>query len=458
MNKVSKILLISVLTMLGLAACEKYLSLDMPDWTDSTHGSATKQYQTLFNGKQILTLEFDIEGKHWDYLIENTSRLNGDFGNANSNAGGPPPNNNTQEMIVLSSPSPDYIPCNLTCNGVHWYKVGFRFKGNSSLRDSWTQGIMKVPLRLDFNKFGNIYEGIEEQHFYGFEEMTFASNFKDASQIKETIAYELMKAFGIPVPETNFAEIYINYGEGKQYFGLYTMIEPIEDYVRNSNGQSEGSLFKPSSMSATLQKDEIIAYELDQKTNFGNGINEIETFVDILHNESRTSSPEYWRSQLESVFEVDLFLKFLAANTTMQNWDSYGKSSQNYYLYLKSDGKIEFIPWDLSETFELNSQIAPIKIDLSDVSDQWPLIKFLMADPVYSVNYKTHVLSFNEQIFVPSVVNSRIDELFELIRASVIKEQSGYTHNNNLNSILTYINGLKNQIEQRHNTVKNFYQ
>ena len=60
------------------------------------------------------------------------------------------------------------------------------------------------------------------------------------------------------------------------------------------------------------------------------------------------SDPAAWRAGLEAVFNVDEFLRWLAVNTTIQNWDTYGSMAHNYYLYgdPTDNGRLAWIPWD----------------------------------------------------------------------------------------------------------------
>ena len=56
---------------------------------------------------------------------------------------------------------------------------------------------------------------------------------------------------------------------------------------------------------------------------------------------TRTTDPATWRTNLEAVFDTDTFLKYLAVNTVIQNWDTYGRMTHNYYLYNNPDnGKL----------------------------------------------------------------------------------------------------------------------
>ena len=63
------------------------------------------------------------------------------------------------------------------------------------------------------------------------------------------------------------------------------------------------------------------------------------------------SNAQTWRDGLEQVFDVYGFLRVLAINQAMVNWDSYGCMSHNYYVYSdpSDDGRIKWFPWDLNE-------------------------------------------------------------------------------------------------------------
>src|SRR5690606_16164103 len=74
---------------------------------------------------------------------------------------------------------------------------------------------------------------------------------------------------------------------------------------------------------------------------------DIEALHKMLHSELRTTDPEAWRAELETLFDVDSFLEWLAISATIQHWDTYGGMSHNYYLYHNPDtGKLTWISWD----------------------------------------------------------------------------------------------------------------
>jgi len=54
-----------------------------------------------------------------------------------------------------------WVPCNLHFEGLTWWKVGLRFKGNSTLWRTWQQGRTKLPFKFDFDEFENQYPSMK---------------------------------------------------------------------------------------------------------------------------------------------------------------------------------------------------------------------------------------------------------------------------------------------------------
>ena len=116
---------------------------------------------------------------------------------------------------------------------------------------------------------------------------------------------------------------------------------------------------------------------------------DVEAAITALH--TNGVSEEAWRAGLEATFNVDNFLTWLAIHVIQQNWDAYGRSPHNYYLYgdPSDDGRLVWIPWDLNEAMtDETSNSAPLTLALDDLGDRAPLISYLMDDPVYSARYR----------------------------------------------------------------------
>ena len=115
------------------------------------------------------------------------------------------------------------------------------------------------------------------------------------------------------------------------------------------------------------------------------------------------ADPAAWRAELEQVFNVEVFLRWLALNTVVQDWDSYGRMPHNYYLYANpdDDGRLTWVSWDQSYAMAGSAGFAgsPLSLGLAEVTPQWPLIRFLLDDPEYSASYRRHVAESIEHAF-----------------------------------------------------------
>jgi hypothetical protein len=60
-------------------------------------------------------------------------------------------------------------------------------------------------------------------------------------------------------------------------------------------------------------------------------------------------TPDDFAAALETVLDVDAFLRYWAVVVALDNWDSYPYTGNNYYLFNNAGtGKFEWIPWDLT--------------------------------------------------------------------------------------------------------------
>src|ERR1041385_9565467 len=59
-----------------------------------------------------------------------------------------------------------------------------------------------------------------------------------------------------------------------------------------------------------------------------------------------------FRAKIGSLLAVDEFLRYVAVNSALINFDSFLSTGHNYYLYVNpADGRIHFIPWDTNMSF-----------------------------------------------------------------------------------------------------------
>ena len=89
-----------------------------------------------------------------------------------------------------------------------------RYKGNSSLMASTMSNNQKIAFRLDFDRFEDDIPEIRNQRFYGFDELTFSSNFGDDSQIREALTAEIFRDRDVPAPRVAFYRVVVDAGAG----------------------------------------------------------------------------------------------------------------------------------------------------------------------------------------------------------------------------------------------------
>lgn len=442
-------------------ACEKFAPINsgagLEDWTAETHGpNASPDYATVFDQNKVHRLDIVIEPEYWEVMQADLATL--------------------MSATGFTEESPIYVPCQMFYNGRQWYDVGIRYKGNSSLKNAFQQGSGKLPLRIEMDHFENENPNISGQTFYGFTQLSLSSNFKDGSFMHEKVAPELFREFGVPAAQTAFYRIFVDYGDGPIYFGLYTMVEVIFDspMLKAQLGGTSGNCYKPDSDGARLNDPSLINTTFfPNKTNEGAGFDDIETLINRLISDTRTSDPTLWRSQLEEVIDMELYLKYLAANTTIKNWDTYGRMTHNYYLYNNpSTNKFVWIPWDNNEAFSDGpggggpggpgggggGGNSPLDFDFSNMSTTptsstgdvaWPMISYIYSDPIYKAQYDAYIDEFITTVFTVSNVNSKFTSYHSMIQPYVNGtegEISGYTHlttpsefTNSLSVLTSYI-------------------
>lgn len=68
----------------------------------------------------------------------------------------------------------------------------------------------------------------------------------------------------------------------------------------------------------------------------------------------RTSRPEPYTKQVDALIDVDGWMRVLAAERIVGNWDSYSyERGKNMYAYKPRNGRWQLIPWDVDFVFDL---------------------------------------------------------------------------------------------------------
>ena len=420
------------------------------DWTTETHSNdADPNFDEVFEDEAVKRVDIVITEARWQSMLDDMTETYGAFGSGGSGGN-----------LIDTDEDPIFVPAEVFYNGIEWYRVGVRFKGNSSLQSSWQNGIIKLSFKLDFDEFEDDYPQIDNQRFYGFKKLHLKNNYDDKSMLREKVAGDVFRNAGLASSRTAFYTLYVDYGEGPTYFGVYTMVEDVENTLLDDHfGNDDGNLYKPDGDAAsfaagTYDEDEFVKKNNEDEADFS----DVANLLSVLNDDSRTTDAETWRTDLEAVFDTDVFLKYLAANTVLQNWDTYGKMTHNYYLYNNPDNdKLTWIPWDNNEALQDGKMGGSLSLNFSGLNaSEWPLIGYLYQDSVYKAQYDSYVLEIADDAFSVSNIQSQYSTYSALIEPYATAEIDGYTFLNNSAEFQSAVNELNGHVSQRAQAVSSY--
>ncbi len=406
------------------------------NWDEETHSKEVEpNYDVVFPQDEVNRLDITVTSESWQAMLADLDSL---YGSRNSRGGR---GGNDVAALEDGETNPMWVTATIEFEGGVWENVGLRFKGNSSLSSVWRNGDNKFPLKLDFDEFEDEYPGIDDQRFYGFKQLSLSSNYSDNSFLREKVAADIFRESGVPAAQTAFYEVYLDYGEGSTYLGLYTMVEVVDDtLIETQFDDDSGNVYKPEGTGASFAANSFSESSFDKETNEEEAdYSDILALYDALHNETRTSNPASWRTELESVFDVDGFLHYIAINNIIQNWDTYGNMTHNYYLYNDSEtGLLTWIPWDNNEAFSSGKRPGALSLSMDEVSANWPLIRYLMDDPVYNEIYTNYLAETVAGAFNAEKIAATYQELAALIAPYASADVGEATFNSAVQELINH--------------------
>jgi hypothetical protein len=435
-------------------------------WSVASHGKeGTPDYEQVFPSNRVVRIDLTIDAADWAAMQDDMTSMAGAFGTGTlggggglpggggglppgfdggfpggggpppgfdgglPGGGGPPPGfdggvpgGGGAGAVSILPRDPAYVPCTVTMDGREWRHVGVRYKGNSSIAQAWSQGVGKLPLRLNFTHFKETSSEVADQRFWGFKDLSLSNATGDDSLIREKLANEVFLAAGVPVGRSAFVRVYVDFGQGSKYFGLYTANElPEDQYLEKAFGTDEGNLYKPTSTLAVFTQAEFVKKTNEEAADYS----DVQALVAALNGDR--SDAAAWRARLDATIDTAGFLKWLAVNTLIENWDVYGMMAHNYYLYAPpNQTRLTWIHWDSSLALQGGRGGG---FSQAEITAGWPLIRFLMDDPVYRAQYDAAVQAALP-VFTPEVMQPKVEAAHALVAPYVVGpegEQSGYT-------------------------------
>jgi spore coat protein H len=295
-------------------------------------GSSSVDYWTVFDDSQVRKVEVQLTQANWDLMWQDI------------------------EAKVE-------VPANAVVFGETLENVGFRMRGQFSMRESgW-----KKPWKINTDAY------IADQEYHNLRQLMLINAIGDPSLMTEKLSYDMMHFAGVPASHTTYVQFWIDITDDNApstFWGVYTMIERVDrKFIGSRYGQEakDGNLYKASHaqrgpMDLAYYGNSIEDYPMQNgQYAYGKENNEVVAdYSDIVQVCSvvdgvQYASPEDFAQALEQVFNVDSFLRYMAVIALTMNWDSYPYTGNNFYLFNNPvSGKFEWIPWDLTWGGDIN--------------------------------------------------------------------------------------------------------
>ncbi|HJM75678.1 MAG TPA: CotH kinase family protein [Dehalococcoidia bacterium] len=443
-------------------------------WTTETHSKAADpNHDEVFSDTEVKRIDIVFSADEWDTMMADMTEIYGEPDGGGPGGppppppdgggpggppppppdgggpGGPPP----PPPGGFSDQDPVFVPAEIHYGDKTWTNVGVRFKGSSSLLSPWSSGNLKLSFKLDFDEFEDTFPEIDNQRFFGFKKLSLKNNFDDPSFVREKVMADVFADAGMVVSRTAFYAVYVDRGEGPEYFGLYTMVEEVNDTVLDTQyGNDDGNIYKPDGPSTQFSAESFDEAEMVKQNNKTEAdFSDVQALLAALHDDTRTTDPATWRQGLDAVFDTDVFLQYLAVNGIGQNWDTYGRMTHNYYLYNRPEtSRLTWIPWDNNEALQTGKSGGALPLDFAGLQTAtWPLIGFLYADPVYRATYEEYLQQTIDDAFTVAGMHARYDAYQTLIEPYATTERPGFTFLNNAAAFDSAFTTLRNHAESR---------
>ncbi len=205
--------------------------------------------------------------------------------------------------------------------------VGVRLKGHRSLRKLGAKSSFMIQL-----------DRFEKQRLAGKTRITLNNMVEDPSLMREVLAYRLYRALGVAAPNAGFAEVVLD-GEPQ---GLYAVIESIDKKFLKARFSDAGGPIYEGEWGCDVIPDDVGGFDHDGGPKDRRAL---ARFAEV----AAGSADQLFGP--ESPLDVPAFLRFLAVDMYVGNFDGY-RHGHNYRLYFEPGrARWYFLPWGLDRTF-----------------------------------------------------------------------------------------------------------
>jgi len=267
--------------------------------------------QDLYDINSITQIEITFAESNWDYLLD----------------------------VLYAAGDEERLVGSVQINGIQFDSVGVRYKGNSS----YSPNNVKNPFNIKLDHI------IDDQKYQNYGTLKLANGYKDPTFVRETLSYEIARNF-MTAGLANYCEVTVN----GQYIGLYTSVQSVDKYFKNSNFPGAGDIRLKGELAsgANPTVTTVWGYHGADSTSYYNyyelksdeGWADLIEFLEVFNN-----NPD----EMDDYLNVDNHLWMLAFDNLLVNLDAPINFGHNFYLFKDGSDRFNPILWDLNENFWL---------------------------------------------------------------------------------------------------------
>ena len=244
----------------------------------------------------------------------------------------------------------EYYPADMLWQGHTIRNLGIRSRGGGS------RNANKPGLRVDIDRYDS------GQTFISLTAFILDNMTQDASGLHERIAMQFYTMMGITAPREAHVQLFVN----GQYAGLYAIVESIDKKFltralgNNATGvENDGYLFEykytnPWYFNYLGSALDPYAALLGPVTHENSSTFTLYDPVEQMIRAINSGSDDQFASSVGPYIDLRLFMRFVAAQSFMAQWDGIlGYAGvNNFYLYrFENSTRSQWIPWDEDNAF-----------------------------------------------------------------------------------------------------------
>lgn len=280
------------------------------DQNRSKEANTSPNPEQLFDTTRILDVEIKVDPADWDKMRKQSR----DFFTS----------------LLASEPAESpfkYVKADITINGTTITNVGIRKKGFLGSLDE-----RRPSLKIRFDKYK------DQTPFGEIRRLTLNNNKQDDSKLSQYLSYKAFADSGVPAPRCSFAKVSVN-GES---LGIYSNVESVKPpMLQRAFGDGTGLLAEGTLADVLPSAKQ--RFEYKSKHGKTTGIDKLSKALENTDTDLK---------ELESIVNIDSFIRFWAIESLIGFWDGYTHNQNNFFIYENpEDSRLCFMPWGADSAF-----------------------------------------------------------------------------------------------------------